>query len=274
MSHVDISQPDYANQEIVFKNMVLPLVQNAFEGYNVCLFAYGQTGSGKSYSMMGQESTQITASSFDEAIGIIPRFCQEIFARISNNMNIKTTVEISYFEIYNEKIHDLLTNVNSGVKRAPLKVREHPVFGPYIVDLSQHCVQNYKDLQTWLKVGNSQRATAATGMNEKSSRSHSIFSIILTQTQINNQLDNGTIDASRRSKINLVDLAGSERLSQTCASGDRLKEGVSINKSLLTLGKVIASLAENTSNRKRGFVPYRESVLTWLLKVSTIKLLK
>ncbi|XP_031365434.1 kinesin-like protein KIF14 isoform X2 [Apis dorsata] len=268
MSHVDISQPGYANQEIVFKNMVLPLVQNAFEGYNVCLFAYGQTGSGKSYSMMGQESTQITASSFDEAIGIIPRFCQEIFARISNNMNIKTTVEISYFEIYNEKIHDLLTNVNSGVKRAPLKVREHPVFGPYIVDLSQHCVQNYKDLQTWLKVGNSQRATAATGMNEKSSRSHSIFSIILTQTQINNQLDNGTIDASRRSKINLVDLAGSERLSQTCASGDRLKEGVSINKSLLTLGKVIASLAENTSNRKRGFVPYRESVLTWLLKES------
>lgn len=149
MSHVDISQPDCANQEIVFKNMVLPLVQNAFEGYNVCLFAYGQTGSGKSYSMMGQESIQINASSFDEAIGIIPRFCQEIFARISNNMNIKTTIEISYFEIYNEKIHDLLTNVNNGVKRAPLKVREHPVFGPYIVDLSQHCVQNYKDLQVY-----------------------------------------------------------------------------------------------------------------------------
>lgn len=135
-------------------------------------------------------------------------------------------------------------------------------------------------------------------MNEKSSRSHSIFSIILTQTQKNNQLSNESADASRRSKINLVDLAGSERLSQTCASGDRLKvchitfnyliivwqfysynnkinctpkEGVSINKSLLTLGKVIASLAENTSNRKRGFVPYRESVLTWLLKVSVIK---
>ncbi|XP_050600740.1 kinesin-like protein KIF14 isoform X2 [Bombus affinis] len=268
ISQIDASEPSYCNQEIVFKNMVLPLVQNAFEGYNVCLFAYGQTGSGKSYSMMGQESAQNNTISHDEAIGIIPRFCQEIFTTVSVNMNTKTTVEISYFEIYNEKIHDLLTNVNSGVKRAPLKVREHPVFGPYIVDLSQHCVQNYKDLQTWLKVGNSQRATAATGMNEKSSRSHSIFSIILTQTQKNNQLSNESADASRRSKINLVDLAGSERLSQTCASGDRLKEGVSINKSLLTLGKVIASLAENTSNRKRGFVPYRESVLTWLLKES------
>ncbi|XP_076685162.1 kinesin family member nebbish isoform X2 [Andrena cerasifolii] len=268
ISNADSARSGRASQETVFKNMVLPLVQSAFEGYNVCLFAYGQTGSGKSYSMMGQESTQINSLPFDEATGIIPRFCQEVFTRMSTNTNTKTTVEISYFEIYNEKIHDLLTNVNNGVKRAPLKVREHPVFGPYIVDLSQHCVQNYKDLQTWLKVGNSQRATAATGMNEKSSRSHSIFSIILTQTQLNGQLENEPVDASRRSKINLVDLAGSERLSQTCASGDRLKEGVSINKSLLTLGKVIASLAENTNNRKRGFVPYRESVLTWLLKES------
>ncbi|XP_053978257.1 kinesin-like protein KIF14 isoform X1 [Hylaeus volcanicus] len=268
MSHVDATKSDHANQETVFKSMVLPLVQNAFEGYNVCLFAYGQTGSGKSYSMMGQESLQMNLTQFDEATGIIPRFCQELFTRIHGNVNTKTTVEISYFEIYNEKIHDLLTNVNNGVKRAPLKVREHPVFGPYIVDLSQHCVQNYKDLQTWLKVGNSQRVTAATGMNEKSSRSHSIFSIILTQAQQSIQVNEEPTDASRRSKINLVDLAGSERLSQTCASGDRLKEGVSINKSLLTLGKVIASLAENMNNRKRGFVPYRESVLTWLLKES------
>ncbi|XP_043259230.1 kinesin-like protein KIF14 [Colletes gigas] len=268
ISHADVTKPDHANQETVFKTMVLPLVQNAFEGYNVCLFAYGQTGSGKSYSMMGQESLQMNSTQIDEATGIIPRFCQELFTRISTNTNTKTTVEISYFEIYNEKIHDLLTTVNNGIKRAPLKVREHPTYGPYIVDLSQHCVQNYKDLQTWLKVGNSQRATAATGMNEKSSRSHSIFSIILTHAQLNNQVDEEQMDASRRSKINLVDLAGSERLSQTCASGDRLKEGVSINKSLLTLGKVIASLAENMSNRKRGFVPYRESVLTWLLKES------
>jgi len=137
----------HASQEVVFHNMVLPLVQNAFEGYNVCLFAYGQTGSGKSYSLMGTEPAQLSTMSLDEKVGIIPRFCQEIFTQARNNPQIETTIEISYFEIYNEKIHDLLANMNNGSKKAPLKVREHPVFGPYVVDLSQHCVQNYKDLQ-------------------------------------------------------------------------------------------------------------------------------
>lgn len=216
VSFADSTEPDHASQEIVFQNMVLPLVDNAFDGYNACLFAYGQTGSGKSYSMMGTETCYSTLGA--EA-GIIPRFCDEIFSRAGNNSDTTTTVEISYFEIYNEKIHDLLGVNAGGSKRAPLKVREHPVFGPYVVDLSQHGVNSYEDLQGWLKVGNSQRATAATGMNEKSSRSHSIFSVILTQTQ----RDNTSGEPSRRSKINLVDLAGSERLSQTCASGDRLR---------------------------------------------------
>ncbi|XP_046607794.1 kinesin-like protein KIF14 isoform X3 [Neodiprion virginianus] len=265
VSYADSCTPQHATQEVVFKNMVLPLVENAFEGYNACLFAYGQTGSGKSYSMMG---TETCGSGLGSEAGIIPRFCHEIFCRSMRNPKVVTTVEISYFEIYNEKIHDLLGVNTSGGKRAPLKVREHPVFGPYVVDLSQHGVNSYEDLQGWLKVGNSQRATAATGMNEKSSRSHSIFSVILTQTQVDVPSGNQPAEPSRRSKINLVDLAGSERLSQTCASGDRLREGVSINKSLLTLGKVIASLAESTNNRKRGFVPYRESVLTWLLRES------
>uniref|UniRef100_A0ABD2W0C7 Kinesin motor domain-containing protein n=1 Tax=Trichogramma kaykai TaxID=54128 RepID=A0ABD2W0C7_9HYME len=258
-----------ATQEAVFNTIALPLVQNAFEGYNVCLFAYGQTGSGKSYSMMGADPVQTDESEIHPGTGIIPRFCHEIFSRVALDHKNKTTVEISYFEIYNEKIHDLLISNSNGAKRAPLKVREHPVLGPYIVDLSQHIVQNYDDLKAWLRVGNSQRATAATGMNEKSSRSHSIFSIILTQTKESKAVANSkTGDASRRSKINLVDLAGSERLSSTGASGERLREGVSINKSLLTLGKVIGSLSEGTSEKRRGFVPYRESVLTWLLKES------
>lgn len=143
VSYNDPLIPGHASQTVVFQTMVLPLVQNAFEGYNVCLFAYGQTGSGKSYSVMGTESAQLN----DEKIGIIPRFCQEIFTRANNNKQLETTVEISYFEIYNEKIHDLLASTSNGSKKAPLKVREHPVFGPYVVDLSQHCVQNYKDLQ-------------------------------------------------------------------------------------------------------------------------------
>ncbi|KAF7996954.1 hypothetical protein HCN44_002600 [Aphidius gifuensis] len=264
ISRADCYSPRHSSQDKVFKTLVLPLVNNAFEGYNVCLFAYGQTGSGKSYSMMGSDTNQTSLTNLSSDAGIIPRFCHEIFTRLSKNHDITTTIDISYFEIYNEKIHDLLgntsnnTTTNNNNKRAPLKVREHPVYGPYVVDLSQHSIKNYDDLQT----------TAATGMNEKSSRSHSIFSIILTQSKKQEHTGKTNVEISKRSKINLVDLAGSERLSQTCASGDRLREGVSINKSLLILGKVIGSLAENTSNTKRGFVPYRESVLTWLLKES------
>lgn len=184
-------------------------------------------------------------------------------------------VEVSYFEIYNEKIHDLLAvtpthlaatpaTPGSHVKqqRQALQIREHPQWGPYIENLNIHPVDSNFALKNWLAVGNSQRATAATGMNDKSSRSHSIFSIILTLSEIDSQSSKLT---TKRSRISLVDLAGSERVSQTCASGERLKEGVSINRSLLTLGRVINALADP---KKNTFAPYRESVLTWLLKVS------
>ena len=146
-SHNDSLMSGHASQVTVFNSIGLPLVQNAFEGYNVCLFAYGQTGSGKSYSMMGAEPSQPNSTEINPEAGIIPRFCHEIFSRISLGCKTKSTVEISYFEIYNEKIHDLLISNNNGSKRAPLKVREHPVFGPYIVDLSQHSVQSYEDLK-------------------------------------------------------------------------------------------------------------------------------
>lgn len=135
------------------------------------------------------------------------------------------------------------------------------------MDLSTHSVDSYKLLRDWLAVGNSQRATAATGMNDKSSRSHSMFNIILNLTEKTKGPDDNEIKLTKRSKISLVDLAGSERVSHTKATAERLKEGVSINKSLLTLGKVIAALAD--SKKLNTFVPYRESVLTWLLRVST-----
>ncbi|PSN43439.1 hypothetical protein C0J52_02647 [Blattella germanica] len=270
----DPRHPQFASQDVIFSTMVQPLIDKAFQGYNACLFAYGQTGSGKSYSMMGLDVD--ARGSIGREGGIIPRFCHELFERIASledsnvgsaNISDSACVEISYFEIYNEKIHDLLGGSSDGGKRPPLKVREHPQFGPYVVDLSVHGVTSYQDLQGWLTVGNSQRATAATGMNEKSSRSHSIFSIILTQTQ-EETVNEECHKHSRRSKINLVDLAGSERLSQTCASGDRLREGVSINRSLLTLGKVIAALADSGNSKRKGFVPYRDSILTWLLRES------
>jgi kinesin family protein 14 len=272
----DSEYPRFASQDMVFTTMVQPLIDKAFLGYNACLLAYGQTGSGKSYSMMGIDID--VDNSIGKEAGIIPRFCHELFERIASLddsdvragkfMSSNAKVEVSYFEIYNEKIHDLLAGSYDGGKRTPLKVREHPVFGPYVVDLSVRGVTSYEDVKDWLTTGNNQRATATTGMNEKSSRSHSIFSIALTQTEEDTMEGRHHHKHCRHSKINLVDLAGSERLSHTCSSGDRLREGVSINRSLLTLGKVITALAENGSGKKKSFVPYRDSILTWLLRES------
>ncbi|XP_017472260.1 PREDICTED: kinesin-like protein KIF14 [Rhagoletis zephyria] len=306
----DSTDPDnskYANQEGVFAGTAMPLIERAFQGYNACLFAYGQTGSGKSYSMMGIEALDDDASGnsapHPEA-GIIPRFCRELFKRIDKIKHIiRAEIEISYFEIYNEKIHDLLcvtqsegncsignihiasTQANTiGNSRPALKVREHPIWGPYVVDLSVHPVDSYEAMRNWLAVGNSQRATAATGMNDKSSRSHSIFNIVLNLTEVSDDKDgNGTLSElaisprthqTRRSRISLVDLAGSERILSGGTNGDRIREGVSINKSLLTLGKVIAALADakKTSTGGAAFVPYRDSVLTWLLRDEWIRI--
>ncbi|XP_069497331.1 kinesin-like protein KIF14 [Ambystoma mexicanum] len=254
------SHPNFASQEVVYEALAVPLLERAFEGYNACLFAYGQTGSGKSYTMMG----------FGEEQGIIPRFCNNLFSRIKRTtpLQISHHLEMSYFEIYNEKIHDLLVlTTENGQKKQPLRVRENPVFGPYVEDLSTNVVTSYSDIQSWLELGNKQRATAATGMNDKSSRSHSVCTIIMTQTKT--EFVEGEEHEHRvTSRINLVDLAGSERCSTAQTTGERLKEGLSINKSLFTLGKVISALSEHSQTKRRGFIPYRDSVLTWLLKDS------
>uniref|UniRef100_A0A8C8R9V6 Kinesin-like protein KIF14 n=1 Tax=Pelusios castaneus TaxID=367368 RepID=A0A8C8R9V6_9SAUR len=245
----DNCHPNFASQETVYKALVVPLLKRAFEGYNTCLFAYGQTGSGKSYTMMG----------FGEELGIIPRFCEDLFTQIAqmDTEQISCHLEMSYFEVYNEKIHDLLIfKAENGQKKQPLRVREHPVLGPYV-----------EDLTSWLELGNKQRATAATGMNDRSSRSHSVFTLVMTQTKTE-FVEEEEHDHRITSHINLIDLAGSERCSTAQTSEERMKEGVSINKSLLTLGKVISALSEQSQNRKRAFIPYRESVLTWLLKES------
>ncbi|EFA04609.1 kinesin-like protein KIF14 [Tribolium castaneum] len=255
----DESDSLYSSQEDVFTTVGQPLLNSAFRGYNACLFAYGQTGSGKSFSMMGPTTCDVVDID-SEFSGITPRFCRELFERVSElSPQSSVSVEVSYFEIYNEKIHDLLAISNSASK-TPLKVREHPEWGPYVVDLSVHNVKSYKELRNWLLLGNKNRATAATTMNEKSSRSHSIFSIELCLTE-----GLGENDSSRRSKVSLIDLAGSERLVGSHNSDEKIRQGVSINKSLLTLGKVISALADQKKNQ---FVPYRDSVLTWLLKES------
>lgn len=252
---------DNVTQQDIFEKLGQPMLDSAFRGYNACLFAYGQTGSGKSYSMMG-ESIEITSENkLNYSAGIIPRFCYELFERVLQLPETSiATIELSYFEIYNEKIHDLLAISANSSERPALKVREHPVWGPYVVNLTQHSVKSFTELHNWLRVGNKHRATAATYMNEKSSRSHSIFSIEFCLSELNGEMG----DSGRRSKISLVDLAGSERLNSHNVNEEHHRQSVSINRSLLTLGKVIAALADQ---KKNTFVPYRDSILTWLLRV-------
>ncbi|KAM7312188.1 kinesin-like protein unc-104 isoform X4 [Ixodes scapularis] len=170
-------------------------------------------------------------------------------------------VIVSYMEIYCERVRDLL---NPKTKNN-LRVREHPLLGPYVEDLSKLAVTNYHDIHALMDEGNKARTVAATNMNETSSRSHAVFTIIFTQRKTDK--DTG-LATERVSKISLVDLAGSERADSTGAQGTRLKEGANINKSLTTLGKVISALAEVATKKKRkgDFIPYRDSVLTWLLR--------
>uniref|UniRef100_A0A8C2IL40 Kinesin family member 13Ba n=1 Tax=Cyprinus carpio TaxID=7962 RepID=A0A8C2IL40_CYPCA len=245
----------FAGQDVVFQCLGESLLHNAFQGYNACIFAYGQTGSGKSYTMMG---------SVDQP-GLIPRLCSSLFERTVQHQREgeSFTVEVSYMEIYNEKVRDLLDPKGS---RQALRVREHKVLGPYVDGLSRLAVEGYKDIESLMSEGNKSRTVAATNMNEESSRSHAVFKIILTHTL--KDLQSGT-SGEKVSKLSLVDLAGSERAAKTGAAGERLKEGSNINKSLTTLGLVISALADQGAGKnKNKFVPYRDSVLTWLLKDS------
>ncbi|RVE76749.1 hypothetical protein OJAV_G00012140 [Oryzias javanicus] len=234
----------FVSQEKVFTDLGSDVLTAAFEGYNACVFAYGQTGSGKSFTMMGAPGDA----------GLIPRICEGLFSRISDSSGCDEAsfrTEVSYLEIYNERVRDLLRRKSTQTYN--LRVREHPKDGPYVEDLSKHLVQNY-----------------TTGMNDVSSRSHAIFTINFTQAKFDAEMPSETV-----SKIHLVDLAGSERADATGATGVRLMEGGNINKSLVTLGNVISALADmaqdaaNTNLKKKSlFVPYRDSVLTWLLKDS------
>ncbi|XP_064893600.1 kinesin-like protein KIF1B isoform X9 [Columba livia] len=259
-SHTSPEDPCFASQSRVYNDIGKEMLLHAFEGYNVCIFAYGQTGAGKSYTMMGKQE--------ESQAGIIPQLCEELFEKINDNSNeeMSYSVEVSYMEIYCERVRDLLNPKNKG----NLRVREHPLLGPYVEDLSKLAVTSYTDIADLMDAGNKARTVAATNMNETSSRSHAVFTIVFTQKKHDTETD---LCTEKVSKISLVDLAGSERADSTGAKGTRLKEGANINKSLTTLGKVISALAEvdnctNKSKKKKktDFIPYRDSVLTWLLR--------
>ncbi|XP_053776144.1 kinesin-like protein KIF1B isoform X7 [Desmodus rotundus] len=253
-SHTSPEDPCFASQSRVYNDIGKEMLLHAFEGYNVCIFAYGQTGAGKSYTMMGKQE--------ESQAGIIPQLCEELFEKINDNCNeeMSYSVEVSYMEIYCERVRDLLNPKNKG----NLRVREHPLLGPYVEDLSKLAVTSYTDIADLMDAGNKARTVAATNMNETSSRSHAVFTIVFTQKKHDTETN---LSTEKVSKISLVDLAGSERADSTGAKGTRLKEGANINKSLTTLGKVISALAEVSKKKKKtDFIPYRDSVLTWLLR--------
>ncbi|XP_029994211.1 kinesin-like protein KIF1B isoform X14 [Sphaeramia orbicularis] len=260
-SHTTPEDPSFASQNLVYNDIGKEMLAHAFEGYNVCIFAYGQTGAGKSYTMMGKQE--------EGQEGIIPMLCEDLFEKInedSNKEDLSYSVEVSYMEIYCERVRDLLNPKNKG----HLRVREHPLLGPYVEDLSKLAVTSYTDIADLMDAGNKARTVAATNMNETSSRSHAVFTIVFTQRKHDSETD---LSTEKVSKISLVDLAGSERADSTGAKGTRLKEGANINKSLTTLGKVISALAEvdnctskSKKKKKSDFIPYRDSVLTWLLR--------
>ncbi|KAJ2784236.1 hypothetical protein H4R18_001224 [Coemansia javaensis] len=278
----DPGGPRHAGQEAVFNDIGRAVLGHALSGYHCAILAYGQTSSGKTYTMMGGSGADA---------GLIPRIAQELFVRIADECAqsaaaVSFHVEVSYLEIYNERVRDLL---NPLAAAGGLRVREHPSLGPYVEDLTKAAVSSYAEVLEHMVQGNRARTVAATDMNAASSRSHAVFTIVVARRTHSAQTPGQATE--RVSRISLVDLAGSERASSTLATGQRLREGARINQSLAALGKVISALAAQERRpaprlapqspqpqslppqppqaaATPGFVPYRDSVLTWLLKDS------
>eukprot|EP00760_Papus_ankaliazontas_P037984 PhM_4_TR8806/c0_g1_i1/m.83656/K17914/KIF13; kinesin family member 13 len=272
------------DQEEVFDMCGEPVVASAWGGYNGSILAYGQTSSGKTHTMMGTEQHP----------GIIPRLCRRLFEahsatttpssavrtnspsilNLNNNMMKNNMIgdasssaiqpsglhevrfEVSFMEIYNEHVLDLL-DPSSNVR---LRVRNHPVTGPFVDGLRKARVETWQQALLFIKKGNEGRHVGATKMNEQSSRSHAIFQIHLTQSTAT-VLGTSLV----RSTVHLVDLAGSERVKQSAVEGERFRETREINQSLSTLRRVIDALVSTKGGTPSAFIPYRESTLTWLL---------
>ncbi|XP_051956367.1 chromosome-associated kinesin KIF4-like [Xyrauchen texanus] len=241
-------------QEEVFSTCVSPLLSGLFKGYHATVLAYGQTGSGKTFSMGG---TYTSEQENEPTVGVIPRVIRRIFQEKAKCADCEFVLAVSYLEIYNEEILDLLC---TSKDKPVISIREDPKEGIKIVGLIEKEVFTAHEMVGCLELGNSARTVGSTAMNAASSRSHAIFTISLEQRRKGDKSD------VMVSKLHLVDLAGSERQKKTKAEGDRLKEGISINRGLLSLGNVISALGDES--KKGTFVPYRDSKLTRLLQDS------
>ena len=236
-----------ATQQLIFEQTALPILESIMEGYNGTIFAYGQTGTGKTYTMEGNDN--------ETDKGIIPRSIDWIFNNIKNYPAQQFLVRVSFVEIYNEEVRDLL----SKTKRQKLNVREKDkVF--YVENVTVIPAENAQMTLDIMKAGRVNRATGATKMNPGSSRSHSIFSLTVESSTLDEQGE----AHYKVGKLNLVDLAGSERQSKTESTGERFIEATKINLSLTCLGSVINKLVSG----KQQYIPYRDSKLTMLLQDS------
>ena len=233
-------------QKFIYDTCAASVVDGCLNGYNGTIFAYGQTGSGKTHTMEGRPDPPTLR-------GIIPNSFQHIFDHVSTSQDLQFLVRASYLEIYNEEIRDLL----SKDPKNSLDLKENVDSGVYVKDLTSFVVKNVSEIDHVMQAGKKNRSVGATLMNQTSSRSHSIFTIVIECCESGG----GHI---RVGKLNLVDLAGSERQSKTGATGDRLKEATKINLSLAALGNVISALVDGKSSH----IPYRDSKLTRLLQNS------
>ncbi|KAL4372379.1 hypothetical protein HN51_017506 [Arachis hypogaea] len=235
----------------VYELLTKDIIHAALDGFNGTAFAYGQTSSGKTFTMNGSENDP----------GIIPRAVKDIFAKIETMSDREFLIRVSYMEIYNEEINDLLV-----VENQKLQIHESLERGVFVAGLREEIVNNAEQVLNLINSGEVNRHFGETNMNARSSRSHTIFRMVIESKgkEFNSYDDLSVNDIVRVSVLNLVDLAGSERIAKTGAGGVRLKEGKYINKSLMVLGNVINKLSDGS--KQRGHIPYRDSKLTRILQ--------
>uniref|UniRef100_A0A8C4M6B7 Kinesin family member 7 n=1 Tax=Equus asinus asinus TaxID=83772 RepID=A0A8C4M6B7_EQUAS len=249
-----------AGQEAVYQACVQPLLEAFFEGFNATVFAYGQTGSGKTYTM-GEASV---ASLHEDEQGIIPRAMAEAFKLIDENDLLDCLVHVSYLEVYKEEFRDLL---EVGTASRDIQLREDDRGNVVLCGVKEVDVEGLDEVLSLLEMGNAARHTGATHLNHLSSRSHTVFTVTLEQRgRAPSRLPRPAAGQLLLSKFHFVDLAGSERVLKTGSTGERLKESIQINRSLLALGNVISALGD--PQRRGSHIPYRDSKITRILKDS------
>nr|XP_046249432.1 kinesin-like protein KIF21A isoform X1 [Scatophagus argus] len=274
-----------SQQDAIYTTCTEKLIEGCFEGYNATIFAYGQTGSGKTYTM----GTGFDVNIPDEELGIIPRAVHHLFKGIEERRQAaqeqgrpvpEFKINAQFLELYNEEVLDLFDSTRDMKQKSHIKIHEDASGGIYTVGVTTRTVSSEAEMMQCLKLGALSRTTASTQMNVQSSRSHAIFTIHLCQVRVcasdnqenetDNRVSNGNSEMDEyetlTAKFHFVDLAGSERLKRTGATGDRAKEGISINCGLLALGNVISALGDRA--KRASHVPYRDSKLTRLLQDS------